>query len=219
VFRFVLISKKERWGLTWFGRLMVLILILLAGFIYSQGIYSFLAQNKPVMADILVVEGFIPDYALMEAKEIFYRDNYRQMIITGKVRIKGSQLDQYENDGLYSAATLVKTGFEESKISVVALDKDIRKDRTYCSALAVKEWLIKNNPETASVNLLTIGCHARRSRMLFERAFDDSIDVGVIAVRNQLYDPGSWWRSSAGFREVTEETITWLYALLFFKPD
>lgn len=216
--RFTLINKKERWGFTTFAWLVIIFLIIISVYIYFIGIYSFLAQNDPVDAEIMVVEGFIPDYALKESMEIFNSGNYQLMIITGKVRIKGSQLDQYENDGMYSAATLIKSGFDRDKIIVVSLDKDIRKDRTYTSAMTVKDWIIKNRPETQAFDLVTIGCHARRSRMLFNKAFNDDVKVGVVAIKNQLYDPERWWKSSSGFREVTEETITWLYALLFFSP-
>lgn len=216
--KLALVTKKERWGLTWTGRLIILAALMILGSVYFRGIYSFLAQNKPLDSTVMVVEGFIPDYALAESMNIFNSGDYALMIITGKIRIKGSQLDQYENDGWYSAATLEKLGFDKDKIRVVSLEKDIRKDRTFASASAVKDWMSKNLPGTSSVNLVTIGCHARRSRLLFEKAFDGNMQVGIIAIQNQLYNPDRWWKSSSGFREVTEETITWLYALFFFRP-
>jgi uncharacterized SAM-binding protein YcdF (DUF218 family) len=214
--RFTLINKKERWGFTWTGRFVVLIIFLSLVCLYALTIYPFLAQNDPVDAKIMVVEGFIPDYALEETIHLFNKRNDSLMIITGKVRIKGSQLDQYENDGYYSAATLIKYGFDENKIKVISLEKDIKKDRTYSSAVALKEWLRQNNTKVTAFNLVTISCHARRSKMMFSKAFDDEVKIGVIAIENQLYDPKRWWRSSSGFREVTEETITWIYGALFF---
>ncbi len=36
----------------------------------------FLSLNRPVKADVLVVEGWLPDYALEEAMAIFKQENY-----------------------------------------------------------------------------------------------------------------------------------------------
>jgi hypothetical protein len=138
------------------------------------------------------------------------------MLITGKKRQKGSHLDQYTNDGDYSAATLEKLGFDPDKICVIVVEDDITKDRTYASAKAVYNWICENGKTGKSFNLVTYDCHSRRSRLLFRKAFRSEINFGVIAVENRAYNPGTWWLSSTGFREVVQETIAWFYARFFF---
>lgn len=216
---FAVVKKKEKWVTTWFGNLLKLILLLLVVFIFMIRIYPFLAQQKSVQAKILVVEGFIPDYALEESMKIFQEGNYELMIITGKKRLKGSQLDQYENDGIYSKVTLVKMGFNENMIQVIALENDIKKDRTYASAKAVKKWITESGMDYKKLDLISISCHARRSRILFEKAFGKETEIGIIAIQNQTYNPKRWWRSSGGFKEVIIETIAWVYARFFFNPE
>jgi hypothetical protein len=69
-----------------------------------------------------------------------------------------------------------------------------------------------------SINIVTEGAHARRTRLLFEKAFRGEVSVGIIAVPNPDYDGAHWWRYSDGVREVVGEAIAYIYARLFFYP-
>ena len=69
-----------------------------------------------------------------------------------------------------------------------------------------------------SFNVLTLGVHARRSRLLFRKAFGSDLPIGVIAVQNREYDPVRWWSSSEGAKEVISEGVAYLYARFFFSP-
>jgi uncharacterized SAM-binding protein YcdF (DUF218 family) len=217
--RFGIMRKKEGWSTTWFGKLLILILMVALIYLYLHRIYPFLSQSAPVESEILVVEGFLPDHTLMESIRIFEEMDFKLMLITGKKMAKGVIIFEYENDGQYSAAILEKLGFDPGKMRVVGLQSDVKKDRTYASAKAVKEWLAENGLKPKSLNLVSLGCHSRRSRLLFEKAFGDSVNIGVIGVKNIGYDPENWWRSSFGFKDVMGETIAWIYARFFFWPE
>ncbi len=43
---------------------------------------AFLSLNRPVKSDVLVVEGWLPDYALEEAMAIYKREDYKKVITT-----------------------------------------------------------------------------------------------------------------------------------------
>jgi len=215
--RFTIVVKKERWTATWFGRLLILLVFIFLLFIIITSIHSFLAKTKTVESKILVVEGFIPDFALEASMSVFNNDNYSLMIITGKKKLKGAYIDKYKNDGLHSAATLAKMGFDTTKIKVIAIGEDIQKDRTYATAVAVNNWL-QNSEKPVEFNVVTIGCHARRSHLLFKKAVGEDAMVGIIAIEDIRYDPDIWWRSSIGFRSVFNESIAYFYALFFFYP-
>ena len=215
--RFIFFRKKERLTATWLGNILKLIIFAILFIVFSKTIHPFLAENNPVDSKIMVLEGFVPDYVVEQAKEIFIKGNYELMLITGKKRMKGAHLDIYENDGEYSAATLEKLGFDMTKVLVIPIKYSVTKDRTYESGKAVKEYLDQLH-DVNSFNLVSIGCHARRSRYLFEKSFDENINIGVIAINNQGYIPGKWWQTSIGFRQVMQETIAWTYARFFFFP-
>jgi len=63
-----------------------------------------------------------------------------------------------------------------------------------------------------SLNVLTQGAHARRTRLLYQKAFGNNVAIGVIAVSNSDYEPTHWWRYSDGVREVIGESIAYIYA-------
>lgn len=210
--------KKEKWVATWRGHLLKLVIFIVLILLYVKTIVSFLAPVNTMNADVLVVEGYLPDYAILESIKVFNNGNYKYLVLTGKKRSKGAHLDMYANDGAYSAATLEKVGFDMSKVVVVVARDDIRKDRTFYSAIALNDWLQSHHPDFTSVDLVSLGCHSRRSQRLFQKALIDKFEVGIYAVQNQSYEQDRWWRSSHGFREVTKESLAWVYARFFFFP-
>lgn len=217
--KFAIMNKRERRGLTWFGRLLVLVIIFSLILIYILNIQPFLAQTKTVNGDVLVVEGFIPDYAIEESKNIFKNGGYKLLLITGKPFEQGSHLSDYKNSGESSAATLVKLGLEEKYIRVVSLNDYHKRDRTYATALKLEEWIGASDIEIKSLDLVTIDCHARRSRLLFQKAFENDVNIGIISIANREYNPDKWWASSTGFRTVIQESIAWIYARFLFSPN
>jgi hypothetical protein len=71
-----------------------------------------------------------------------------------------------------------------------------------------------------TINVVTLGAHSRRTRLLFARAFKKESQIGIIAVPNRDFNPTRWWCSSQGVRIVSDEAIAYLYArLLFFAPE
>ena len=94
----------------------------------------------------------------------------------------------------------------------------VRTDRTYASAVALRDWLHGHGGPVAGLNVISVGPHARRTRLLFERALGQGTTVGIIALEDREYDPGRWWKSSQGFRTVTGEWLAYGYARLLFSP-
>ncbi len=210
---------KERRRLTWFGKLLFLLALLIVVLIYVFNIHSFLAETNPVNGDILVVEGFIPDYAIEESKAIFEKGGYKLLVVTGKPFEKGYHLSSYKNSGESSAATLLKLGMDAKHIRVVSITDYHKRDRTYATAISLKQWISGSGLHIKSFDLVTTDCHARRSRYLFQKAFGDEMEVGIIAITDREYDPDIWWKSSRGFRTVIQETIAWWYARFLFEGN
>jgi uncharacterized SAM-binding protein YcdF (DUF218 family) len=93
------------------------------------------------------------------------------------------------------------------------------RDRTYGSAVALRNWLREHNMSVSGINVITEDLHARRTRLLFHEALGDKVDVGVIGIPSPDYDAKHWWRYSDGVREVIGESIAYVYAKLFFHPS
>ncbi len=170
--KFGLIERREHWVLKGRGWFILLISIATVLVLILITIHQFLSVNDPVEGDILVVEGWIPDYALEKAINEFKTHNYRLLVTTGLPLLAGSHLSKYKSSAEVAAATLIQLGLDEDLIAVVPAPAT-RKDRTYASALALRKWLLNSNVPVKSFNIYTLGTHARRSRLLFKKALGD----------------------------------------------
>ncbi len=200
--------------LGWFLLCGIVVTLLL---IFVINIYSFLAYHNPVKAEVLIVEGWVPDYALEKAVYEFNYGKYGLIITTGGPLLEGSYLSHYKTFAELTAASLKKLGVPKDKI--IALPSAyVFKDRTYASALEVNKWLLKH-PNLKTINLFTMGVHARRSYLLFKKALSSKIKLGVIVVASKDYNPEKWWSSSSGVRTVISEQIAYIYIryLWFFS--
>jgi hypothetical protein len=129
----------------------------------------------------------------------------------------GSHLSEYNTSAEVAASTLKQPGFDEELITVVPAPA-VKKDRTHASALALKKWLLNSNVAVQSLNIYTLGTHARRSRLMFKKIPGNKVSVGVIEADYLSFDSQNWWKSSEGMRTVIYETIAYFYARFFFYP-
>jgi len=179
----------------------------------------FLAVTDQVRGGVLVVEGWVPDYILEVAIAEFRGNHYTKLFVTGIPLEQGAPLSEYKNYACLGAATLLKLGLSTNDVQAVPTPLT-RRDRTYAMALSLKHWLREHGMAPTKVNLITSGPHARRSRLMFEKALGRDCPVGVLAVPAVDYDERHWWRSSQGVRIVIGEVIAYGYArLLFYPPE
>jgi hypothetical protein len=222
------VTKPRRpfWGLlrrrecllpTWRGWLLLLLVGLLLATVAARNVQGFLAINDPVAGGVLVVEGWAPDYALEQVIAEFHQRHGTRIYVVGVPVEKGAPLVEYRTYADLSAATLLKLGLDRDSVQTVPAPA-VRQDRTYASALALKQWLSEHNAMPSEFNLMSLGPHARRSRLLFQKAFGPAVRVGIISIEDRDYDPAHWWRSSHGVRAILDELIAYGYARLLFHP-
>lgn len=181
-------------------------------------IHPFLARNAPISANILVVEGWLPDYALKDAISEFKNGSYSKLITTGSTLSQGYYLAEYNNFAELAAGTLRALGFDANQLIAVPAPEVI-KHRTYASAVALKHWLETSDLEVKSINLYSFGPHARRSWLIFQQVLSPNVQVGVMAATPLDYEPQTWWQSSEGVRTVISETIAYIYSKLINWQD
>ena len=174
---------------------------------------AFLSLNRPVKSDVLVVEGWLPDYALEEAMAIYKSENYQLIITTGSPLSVGSYLVEYVDLAHLAQATLLALGMKADEVVAVPAP-DVYRDRTFHSAQAVKKWMLANDVQIKTMNLVSLGPHARRSTKLFQEVFADEVEIGSIAIESRDYDSDRWYASSVGVRSTIDEAIAYVYAVL-----
>ncbi len=190
---------------------MLIIIFAAIVIIFILKIGSFLAINKPVDGEILVVEGWFyhNKHALKEAMEEFNNGNYVCLVTLGGPDTRDSMVSSVANR---AAEKLVELGFDD-KFLVAIPSPYVKKNRTYNSALVLKEWFMKSKKEVKSLNVFTLGVHARKSYVLFRKVMGQSIAVGVIAAQETTYNQKYWWLSMRGIRLMFRNTIGYIYAL------
>lgn len=205
-----LVSRQPRWGLTLRGWLGLLFAIALTFWLILTRLEPFLACSQPVAADILVVEGWIGDDAIIGAMDEFERKPYKLLITAGSNFGRGEYLSEYKDFAHLSEATLITLGLDPQKIQPIPTPRPER-DRTLTSAMEVKEWLRENQVTPRGINLYSNSVHSRRSWLIYQKVFEPEVKVGVIAHPAQNYNPEAWWASSEGFKAVILESISYIY--------
>jgi hypothetical protein len=173
--------------------------------------------NDTVPGGVLVAEGWGSDVFMQEVIAEFGRGHYSGLYVTGGPVEKGAPLMEYKTYAELAAATLVKMNFDPKLLHAVPA-MEVRKDRTYASALALKQWLREHSVSPEKINIVSMGPHSRRTRMLFQKAFGPGSRIGIIAVEDPNFDPRRWWTTSIGFRGVTDEMLAYFYARFLFHP-
>ena len=215
----LIFTRKERWGLSFFGWLLLASgMWLTTGLIFLK-IQPFLATTRRVDAQVLVVEGWVHAYSIRAAVAEFTNGGYQTIFTTGGPVVgTGGYSNDFNTAAGVGAAALRAEGIAGSVIQMVPSHITGR-DRTYSSALALREWLQRHHQVVLRVNILTEGAHARRTRWLFQKALGPDVSVGIISIADPDYDAAHWWRYSEGVREVVGESIAYIYARTFFQPQ
>jgi hypothetical protein len=210
-----LFKRQEVWILTfqgWLAAIAVMMSLVVTLIVSITNVHSFLAPTVPLKtANILVVEGWLPDYALKEAVSEFNQGSYKFIATTGGALEMGTNITGFQNFADVSAATLKKLGLSEDKIVAVSAP-EVVKDRSFQSAATFATWLEKSQLNINSINLLSLGAHTRRSWYLYQKILEPKIKVGIITAHNRDYNPDKWWTTSSGVRDVIDEGVAFIYA-------
>lgn len=182
-------------------------------------LYPFLAVTHRVDTNVLVVEGWVHKYAIRSAVEEFKAGSYQRVFATGGPVVgSGGYINDYNTAASVGADLLKEFGLPSELVEMVP-SHVMGRDRTFSSAVGLRNWFSDHNISVRSFNVLTEDLHARRTRLLYQKAFGEEIAVGVIAVPSPDYDPKHWWRYSEGVRDVVGEGIAYFYAKYFFYPS
>lgn len=212
-----ILTREQRWGISGRGWLVLISIAFVTVALVVSNIFPFLATTHRVESNVLVVEGWVHPYAIQAAVAEFRTGHYQRVFATGGPVVgKGGYINDFQTAASVGADLLRKEGIPSEALQMVPTHV-IGRDRTYSSAVALKDWFRKHDLQVRSLNIVTEGTHARRSRLLFQEALGD-VEVGVIAVPSPDFDARHWWYYSEGVQGIVEEGLGYLYAKFFFYP-
>lgn len=164
-----------------------------------------------------MIDGALPDYAFDQSIKRFKQLQCELIVTTGGPVPIGSYHQRFSNYSEVGKEKLIRFGFDPMKIIAIP-GPHVLRDRTYNNAVSVRKWLDSISIQTDVINVLCVGPHARRTRLLYKRAFENQYKIGIISLSELGYDKDEWWKSSIGFRTVIGEIIAYLYVKCCFHP-
>lgn len=185
-----------------------------AALLLSFSAESFLSRSSRLPADILVVEAWTQDDGALAAAAEFraHPGQYRLIVASGG--LTGQRWSRKR----WREVEIVMRGLRNdgipAEVMLGADVPDVETHRTFVTAQITRKTLEAKGERPAAINVLTRGCHARRSRLVFQRVFGPETKVGVIAWVPPGYDSPAWWRSSERAVDLLKEAIGYSYEVV-----
>lgn len=214
----VLFRRREIWLPTLWGLLLMLAIAvaLLVGL--ARSAYRLLAPQLPAAgARTLVVEGWLDVDELRQAAAAARDGHYERVLTSGGPIEPEIDAGNWKNFAVRAAAQLRAGGLIEVPVIAVPAPASAQ-DRSYLSAVVVRDWLAQHDATPASLDLYSAGVHARRSWLVYRMAFGGAAEVGVLAARPADYEPERWWTSSAGAKATLGEVLGLAWTTCCFWP-
>lgn len=211
-----LIKKQQIWLPTPLGLIMISLIFASTALLILKNLAHYLAQQQSIKAPILIVEGWISEQALNEVIQHHKKTGYQIIITTGGI-IKSRNTTKYKTYAESAAAYLRNNGLRQENIKPLSTPESAQ-NRTFLSAVIVRDWLQQKNIKTKQINLYSQAVHARRSKVLYEMAFGDQYQIGINAAGTEEYKLDHWWQSSSGAKAVITEIIGLSWVKCCFYP-
>ena len=219
----LLFCRRHLWLPTLWGTALLLVVAACTAVGFALFAYGFLAPYQPAIAKdgrgarILVVEGWLDEAELDQAIAAFRRGRYERVVATGGPIESWQSFYPWQSYAERAVDHLRRHGLAGVAISAVPAPASAQ-DRSFLSAVVLREWARKTGVALDAVDLFSAGVHARRSWLVYRMALGEGVQVGVLSARPKEYDPERWWKTSAGAKSVIGESLSLIWTKCCFWP-
>lgn len=214
--KFALFRKRLVCFPTLWGGLLIIVVLTASSVFLIRQLATILAPTEPVSdRTYLVVEGWQDEDSLLAALALFNAENYRYMITTGgpNTRFLNPVHASYAEQ---AGAFMLQQGLDPEKLIMIPTPESAQ-ERTYLSAVMVRDWLELKGAGLSELNVHTSDVHARRTRSLYQAAFPD-VRIGIYAAAPHRFQLDKWWKTSDGAKTVITELIGNVWVACCFYP-
>ena len=202
---------------TWEGVILLAAVLAGAAFWARERLPHFLAPNEPVGHGVLVVEGWQERDSLQLAVSTFRRGGYDAMVVTGGPTTDPAWEGGFLTYAERAASELRRLGVVEPELIVVPAPPSAQ-DRTYHSAVSVRQWLEASGRRISALDVFSVGTHSRRSRALYRMAFGE----GSRLASDRPLPPSTisriGGRAAKGAKDVLGESLAYGWVACCFHP-
>lgn len=213
----VLIRRRSVWWPTLPGAVLLLAATIAAVALLARQANDFFALNAPHTgpagepAALLIVEGWMSEDDLRQVLVAVRPGHYGQVVAIGGPIVSWSAFPSHAER---AADYLRRGGLPARAVPGITA----RTERTYTSALTVRDWARREGLAVSSVDVYSPGVHARRSLLLQRLAWGPGVTVGVRSTQPAEYDATRWWTSSDGTKSVLNEALSLAWTKCCFWP-
>jgi hypothetical protein len=165
-------KKKKNYGIIWKGDLARIDSILVE--FTNDALGDFGDRN-------LYVKEIVIDHKI----KIPYNgySDYDVGKLNGIRRVKNN----FNSSAEFARNRLLSLGIDSSSVIAVPAKK-VRINRTLTSALAFRDWLNTTSIKIKGINIISLGPHARRTWMTYNKILKEKYEIGIIALPDIKYD-------------------------------
>ena len=218
-----LFRRRTVWLPTLWGALLFLAVAVAAAVAAARGAGDYLFVNEPAYgqdgrgARLLVVEGWLDEDELGDAVAAYRHGRYERVVTSGGPIDTWREGQTATNFAERAADYLKRHGLADAPVAAASAPASTQ-DRTFLSAVAVRDWVQHEGLKPDAIDLFSAAVHARRSRMIYRLAFGPQVEVGVLAAPPRRYDLDQWWRTSQGAKSVLDEALSLAWTTCCFWP-
>jgi hypothetical protein len=163
---FLVEKRKQKYGIIWNGKLNEIDSIMVQ--FDNDKLGNFGDRNLHVK-DICIDNNITIPYL---------NNSLYEIIINGiQERIVNKNISNAEQARDY----LITLGIDSLKIKEVSTEK-VKINRTLTSALAFSNWLALTDKDIKGINIITLGIHARRTWMTYNKILNEKYKIGIISI-------------------------------------
>jgi hypothetical protein len=126
-----------------------------------------------------------------------------------KIRI----INNFNSNDELARNKLLSMGIDSSLVTAVSAKRS-RINRTLTSAMAFRDWLETNKIAVKGINILSMGTHARRTWMTYNKILNEKYDIGIIS----LPDYKSSYSRKKKLLKTLRETLGIIYYWIILIP-
>jgi len=90
-------------------------------------------------------------------------------------------INNFNSNAELARNRLLSMGIDSSQI-IATSGKRVRINRTLASALAFRDWLKTTNIDIKGINIISLGTHARRTWMTYNKVLNEKYKIGIISI-------------------------------------
>ena len=109
---------------------------------------------------------------------------------------------------------LMSMGIDSSQIDIIPGQK-VSLNRTLTSALAFRDWLKKTDIEVKGINIVTLGTHAERTLMIYNKILDKKYEIGIISLPDYREKHSRSYKVLKTIRESVGIIYYWFVLLVY----